>query len=147
MTSEVWTSLRPWRNSNPGDLRTLGQGQKWDGQIGIDNGPGGPFCKFALREKGWRALSLLLRNYQNLHGLTTMREICARFAPSVENNTSAYETTVCAHMGVGPTEVVDMNSVTTNGSACVGIAIAEGGSRIPWPQDEIDQGVKEANLA
>lgn len=39
---------------------------------------------------GLRALAIELRNYNKLHGLTTINGVIGRWAPEVENDTSSY---------------------------------------------------------
>ena len=142
-SNPAWVQLRPWRNRNPGDLRTLAHGEMWDGQTGIDAGAGGPFCIFADRVHGWRALAKLLLAYQRLDGCKTLQELCTRFAPQTENNTPAYIRTVSMHAGVTPTNALDLRTAPSDvlEDICLGIAIAEGGSRIDWPSDELCAGV------
>jgi hypothetical protein len=84
------------RNNNPGNIRHAGIA--WQG---LANPPSdGAFCIFTEPKWGIRALAVLLRNYKRKHGLDTIVGIINRFAPSVENNTTAYIAHVCKTLGV-----------------------------------------------
>lgn len=89
------------RNNNPGNLRYAGQA----GTTGSD--PAG-FAVFATLQDGWNALvrqwSLYAeRGYSLAHGI-------AIYAPSNENNTSAYLNFLTSELGVGSsTPLSDIN--------------------------------------
>lgn len=94
------------RNNNPGNI-DYSKNNNWRGQIGIETSAINPrFAKFDTPENGIRALAKLLLNYQRLHGLKTVREIINRWAPPVENITSAYVKAVAAACEVNADEVV-----------------------------------------
>lgn len=136
---------RPWRNNNPGDLRCLSGSQKWDGQVGVDNGPGGPFAIFTNRTMGWRALAVCLLTYFEQHCLDTVDAICDRWAPPSDgNDTSAYTALVAAKVGVTRFEMVDLRDEATLTGLCAAIALAEGGARLPWIEDERTAGIRLA---
>lgn len=137
---------RPWRNRNPGDLRTLVLPEHWYGQSGIDNGPGGPFAVFATRTDGWRALAACLLTYQDVHRLHTVRGIIGRFAPALENDVGGYVSLVCRQIGRGPDQPISMHDLPTALALVHAIALAEGGARLAWPQDEILAGVQLAGV-
>lgn len=143
-TSPTWMLERPWRNNNPGDLRSLGGKTVWDGQIATDLGPGGPFARFVTRTMGWRALAVCLLTYSDVHGLKTINQIIDRYAPPIENNTVAYKSLVSKHLGIGLDESTDLHKPEVMTAFVAAIAIAEGGARIVWPLDEQAVGV---NLA
>lgn len=84
-------TARGIRNNNPGNLR---HGSKWDGLAATQTDP--DFCQFVTMAKGCRALIKTLRTYVERHGLRTVRGIVNRWAPPVENNTSAYVRSVAA---------------------------------------------------
>lgn len=137
----AWTDLRPWRNNNPGDLRVLSGDQMWDGQTDIDWGVGGPFAIFSTRQMGWRALAVCLLTYYTVHGICTIQDIVERYAPGLENNVEDYVDIVCGKTGWGPNIILSLESGTTMGTLCYGIALAEGGARILWPAAEHDAGI------
>jgi RHS repeat-associated protein len=86
---------RSWRNNNPGNMRnsTFSQGQ---GSIGTAGG----FAIFRTSDAGHNALSNLLETdtYQSL----TVGGAIARFAPSSENDTPAYQRAVTRATGTSP---------------------------------------------
>lgn len=88
------------RNNNPGNIRK--SGDAWQGLADIQ--PDTEFFSFADPVYGIRALAKILRNYRDRYGLTTVQGIINRWAPPVENNTSAYVRAVAAKVGVAPTE-------------------------------------------
>lgn len=97
-------TVRGIRNHNPGNIR---KGQDWLGSVGDD----GAFIVFSSAEYGIRALGKLLLNYERLYGLNTVEGIISRYAPSVENDTGSYVSSVASKLGVHPSESVDVKSV------------------------------------
>ena len=87
------------RNNNPGNIEWSAS-QTWQGQVGSD----GRFIIFSDAHWGLRALARLLSNYRRLHGLTTVQGLIGRWAPSGENNTSAYVSAVASAVGVRPNQ-------------------------------------------
>ncbi len=137
---------RPWRNRNPGDLRTLPAGERWPGQSGVDASHGGPFAIFDTRTDGWRALATNLLAYQDVHHLHTVRGIVGRFAPALENDTNGYVGLVCAQIGHGPDQVISVHDEATMVVLVKAIALAEGGARLAWPSAEVVAGVRLAGV-
>lgn len=71
-------------NNNPGNLRALPNGQKWQGQTGIDvNG----FAKFSSMSLGVRALALNIKNTVNA-GFNTFKSFFAHYAPKGDGTNS-----------------------------------------------------------
>lgn len=73
------------KNNNPLNIRYTAL-NKWKGLVGSEKG----FCVFDTMEYGLRAGIITLRTYIKKHHLTSVEAIIKRFAPSSENNTSAY---------------------------------------------------------
>lgn len=96
---------RGLRNNNPGNIR-LGR-TAWNGEIRPSQDK--EFCQFQDMVYGYRALIRLLQNYRRRHGCQTIAEMIQRWAPSSENNTSAYIVDVCRQMQVPSSFVVDIN--------------------------------------
>ena len=96
------------RNNNPGNIRL--STTRWQGQV---DGTDPAFVTFDSPASGFRALAKLLRNYQSLYGLRTVRGIIARYAPPSENNTAAYVAAVSAALGVSPDQQIDLNNDAT----------------------------------
>lgn len=82
---KVYTLPRGLRNNNPTNLRPL-EGDTWDGQVGIDNGPRGPYCIFPTVLKGMRAGSVNLLTYIFKRGAKTPNLIAQRWSPAKDNN-------------------------------------------------------------
>ena len=94
---------RAWRNNNPGNIE-YGDYAKTMGAIGSD----GRFAIFPNYETGRRAKERLLfetSSYRNL----TLDQAINRYAPSFENNTSAYIQNVSQSAGIDPnTRMIDI---------------------------------------
>lgn len=86
------TTARGIRNNNPGNIRH--SADRWQG-ANPHNQPDSEFVTFDTMAWGIRALLVLLKNYRVKHGLTTVRGIINRWAPSSENDTAAYVAAVC----------------------------------------------------
>lgn len=95
------------RNHNPGNIRH--SNDKWQGLAPADEQTDKDFCKFIDPTWGIRALAVLLITYQDKHKLRTVRGIINRWAPPVENNTSAYVDAVAEAANVLPTDKLDMH--------------------------------------
>lgn len=92
---------RGYRNKNPGNIRS-NPANKWQGQIGKDDKG---FCQFESDFYGLRALARLLLNYEKA-GARTVSDIIAKYAPSNENNTTAYINSVASALNVEPNGLV-----------------------------------------
>lgn len=102
------------RNNNPGNLERTAE--RWIG-MSPDQSSDPRFMVFDTPEHGIRALMRLLINYQERHGLKTVREIINRWAPPVgrdqdgksyTQNTSGYVHHVARQTGFDPDEPLDM---------------------------------------
>lgn len=87
---------RAWRNNNPGNIE-YGNFAKSQGAIGTD----GRFAIFPDYETGRAAKEKLLFGTNSYKDLTLSSAI-NRYAPSFENNTSAYISNVAVAAGVSP---------------------------------------------
>jgi hypothetical protein len=100
------TLTRGIRNNNPGNLRRSNdpwQGlakEQTDKEFFVFNGP----------IYGIRALARTLINYQDKHGLRTIRQIIERWAPPNENDTAAYVRAVSADTGIPADQSLDMHT-------------------------------------
>ena len=89
-------TTRGIRNNNPGNIR---KGRtKWQGLA--KEQPDSAFCTFTSMPYGIRALIKTLMTYHNKHKLNTVKKIINRWAPPVENNTTAYIQSVCKQMPI-----------------------------------------------
>lgn len=105
------------RNRNPLNLRPLPNGEKWQGQVGVDRNPvTGAFCIFESNVKGVRASIVNMRSYVKFAGVKTLADVIYRWAPPPkggitgtsgsavdgvdQNHTEAYIASVCAETGL-----------------------------------------------
>lgn len=76
------------RNNNPGNI-DYNSANQWQGQLPHDPNIEKRFCRFESEIYGIRALMKLLSNYHK-NGYQSVYRTIDRWAPNVENNTSAY---------------------------------------------------------
>lgn len=94
-TSRKSIPPRGIRNNNPLNIRI---GNVWLGEVQENTDL--EFEQFVSMEYGLRAAFVLLRRYINHYKLNTINMIIRRWAPSNENNTSKYSSTVCKRTGI-----------------------------------------------
>lgn len=94
------SGVRGLRNNNPGNIERTGD--QWRG-MSADQSADPRFVVFDAPVWGLRALARILRKY-NASGLTTVQAMISKWAPSTENNTSAYAAAVARELGVSPTQ-------------------------------------------
>lgn len=126
------------RNNNPGNIRRTPV--DWKGEI---SGTDKAFETFATPAEGIRALAKLLKNYQRVYGLNTVREIITRYAPASENNTAAYIRAVAARIGVGPDDRIDTTNPDQLAALVAAIVTHENGRNI-YSAADIYEGVHAA---
>jgi len=122
-------TLRPVRDSNPGDLEA---GDHWQGllpknQMTPEQVAEDRFAVFASPKWGFRAMAIILLNYARVHHLSTIREIVSRWAPPEENKTEAYIKDVADRVGVSPDISLDFTKPDLLASLARAIAIHECG--------------------
>lgn len=118
------------RNNNPGNLTG---DHSWQGRSGADDKG---FVKFATPEAGLRAMAVNLKNQQDMHGLSTVQAIVAKYAPPTENNTPAYVATVANALGVKPDEKIDLSKPGTLATMMHAMIQHENGVQ-PYSKDSI----------
>ena len=106
---------RGLRNNNPGNIRKsnvtyLGERPSSDPA----------FKQFKTMALGYRAMFVLLHTYRLKHGLRTLRAMIGRYAPPVENDTTAYVDAIARWSTVSP----DSSITTTNRDVMVPIVAA-----------------------
>lgn len=106
---KVISAVRGIRNNNPGNIRK--SAEKWQGLAAEQNDSS--FFQFASMPYGIRAIVKILRNYSTKYGLNTVRDIINRWAPPVENNTSAYVRYVAGMVGVSATDDINLDDAET----------------------------------
>ena len=122
------------RNNNPGNIRK--SDSAWVGKMrGLDQ----DFETFDSPENGIRALVVLLKNYMKT-GNDTVRKIINKYAPSNENDTSAYVAKVSEMVGVSPDFPLDERHLR---SLVIAIIKHENG-RNPYTVAQIDAGISRA---
>lgn len=94
------------RNNNPGNIR---KGAKWQGLVMSHEEMDTAFAEFRDPTWGVRALATTLITYQDRYNLDTVKDIIARWAPPVENNTDRYVSEVCRMTGFIEDEPLDMH--------------------------------------
>lgn len=92
------------RNRNPGNIER--NKDRWLG-MSADQSSDSRFLVFDTPEAGIRALMRVLINYQERHKINTLREAINRWAPPVENNSTAYVQHVSRLTGFDPDEPLD----------------------------------------
>ncbi len=132
------TTPRGIRNNNPGNI--VKSGIAWQGKI---VGPDERFETFATPFYGIRALASLLITYDEKHGLNTVRGIINRWAPPIENNTSAYVSVVAAALGVHPDTIIYVRNLDTMRRLVVAIIQHENGQQ-PYPSGLIGAAIGDA---
>ncbi len=143
------TLPRGIRNNNPGNI-DYSNLYKWQG---LDTPPSdGRFCRFKSAADGIRALARTLITYQKKHGIRTIRGIINRWAPPVENNTSAYVNQVAMACGLGADQELDVEHYEHLVGIVKAIINHENGKpstakRSEWyAQDVIDEGLRRAGV-
>lgn len=127
------------RNNNPGNIRR--SSDAWQGLAPVQDDPA--FFKFESPEYGIRAMVRVLKNYQARHGLNTIRQIIARWAPSSENDTAAYIRNMEQWTGLGADLPLDLNQPFVLGALVPAIIRMENGIQ-PYPDALIAKGISLA---
>jgi hypothetical protein len=119
------------RNNNPGNVE---RGRdKWKGMADEQTDP--RFIEFDFMEYGVRAIVRILRSY-NRRGVSTIEEIVETWAPSVENDTKAYISTMEKVSGLAKTDKINFQDGDELMGVVKGIIIQENGQR--WlPKDAV----------
>lgn len=92
------TSTLAQQNRNAGNVKSLVDGQLWEGQIGTDRFGHAIFKDVAYSV---RATALIIKAYERKHGIKTVRALVTRFA---EGNREQYIGHLCRVLGVQPDE-------------------------------------------
>lgn len=124
------------RNNNPGNIRK--SADKWQGLSPEQTDAA--FFQFVAPQWGVRALGKVLLNYRRKYGLATVRDIINRWAPPVENDTSAYVNFVARRLGVAPDAIIDVDARLPELAAA--IIRHENSGTIPYTQAQIETWVR-----
>lgn len=136
-------ATRGVRNNNPGNV--VRDGTKWQG-MADDQSSDPRFIVFKTAQYGIRAMARDLLNYQARDNCRTIRQIINRWAPPVENNTSAYIAAVAADCNVDPDAEIDVDSCDVMLPLVKAIITHENGSN-PYPDSLILEGLRMAGVA
>ncbi len=131
------------RNNNPANIRW---GDNWQGLDKDGKKKDPSFCVFVHSKWGIRALCKVLMTYYNRHGLETVRGIINRFAPPVENNTSAYVNHVAELLGVGVDDKINVLDTNVMFLLIIAIIRHENG-QCPYTDAEIRGGMLLAGMS
>ena len=112
-------------NRNPGNIRR--SRVRYRGEVRPSRDP--DFKQFESMEWGYRAMFVLLDGYARRHGRNTIRTMIERYAPSCENNTRAYISTVAALSGIGCDDVLDTRSMEMMTAVVAAMSRVENGMR------------------
>lgn len=125
------------RNNNPGNIEYTGVAWK-----GLANPPSdGRFMRFVDPAWGLRALARVLVNYQRLHGIDTVRGIINRWAPSFENNTTAYMSHVADYLEVGVDEKINIEERLFD---LIVVIVQHENGKQPYSAKQINSGIELA---
>lgn len=115
---------RGYRNNNPCNIRC--SREKWDGEIQPSKDK--EFKQFTTMAYGFRAVFKLLHNYNTKYGCRTMKQMIDRFAPPVENDTSAYVTHVAQKSLIDPNSPINTKNMDIMVSMVTTMALHENGT-------------------
>lgn len=133
------SSTRGERNNNPMNIRV--SAIPWTGKTHPN--ADGAFEQFDCVENGIRAGAKILHSYFEMDGLSTIDEIIARWAPSIENNSAAYADDVSKRTGYDQAESLNMLDPAVMGSLVTAIIFHENG-RVMCSTAQIQDGVSRA---
>jgi len=126
------------RNNNPGNIRFF-SAIKWVGQLGEDKDG---FIIFNNPANGIRAISKNLNSYFFKRRLTTIRSIINRWAPSNENDTSAYVESVSVQTGIDPDKLMSAEFFDTSKPVIIAAIIRHENGTQPFKIDSIAEWAK-----
>lgn len=128
------------RNKNPGNIR-VSPHFDWQGEVKFkEKHPryDADFCTFSEVQMGLRAMMKLLINYQQKHGLDTIKKAIGRYAPNNENDTKAYVRDVADWADLDPNKSYDFTDIMLLVPLCKAMVRKENGTP---STTEIEQGV------
>lgn len=114
------------RNNNPLNIRI---GNTWLGEV--SNPTDSEFEQFVSPKYGIRAAFCILRRYIRRYGRNTVEKICSAWAPSSENNTSAYISFVASRANLLPDAPLLYEDRVTMCKLVQAMAFQECGREIP----------------
>lgn len=130
------------RNNNPGNI-DWHKGVDWEGLATPPSD--GRFCRFVDPVYGLRAIAKIILNYRRKHKINTVRGIVGRWAPAVENDTTAYVRSVSAALGVTPDAPIDATKPAVMRELVRAIVYHENG-QMPYDTATIDDALRRAGI-
>lgn len=140
---------RGLRNNNPGNIDRQ-PGVRWQG-MAANQSRDSRFVVFRSPDWGIRAIARVLITYQDKRQardgsrIDTIQEIIDRWAPSVENDTSAYARHVARLTGIGVDETLDVYDYATMYALVQAIIVHENGMQ-PYSPEMITRGLELAGI-
>ena len=132
------------RNNNPGNIDRH-PGTNWQG-MAADQSSDPRFVVFKSPQFGIRAIARLMMTYQGQYQLKTVRQLINRWAPPIENNTSAYVADVAARMNIDPDAEIDVDTMAVM-KPLVKAIIAHECSGYVYPASVVSEGLHMAGVA
>ena len=129
------------RNNNPGNLRRTTD--PWQGLAVPQTDRA--FFVFKDATYGIRALARTLINYQDQHGLRTIRQIISRWAPANENDTASYINAVAKQAGFDADQPLNMHKFDHLKAVTVNIIRHENGQQ-PYSDAQITKALVLAGV-
>lgn len=122
---------RGMRNNNPGNIRV--SATNWQGKIPLPQNTDRSFEQFQTYAYGIRAMIKNLLSYHNRDGLKTLSQIISKWAPSTENDTTAYVSNVSKATGFGPDQSLNLENISTMRSLVIAMTGVENGRTAVTP--------------
>lgn len=92
------------RYCNPGNVKVLGNGKKYVGQVAVGKSD---FVIFSDKVFGIRAIGLVLLSYQYKHKIDTVEKIIYRYS---KTDREKYISFICKKLGVKPNEKISIKN-------------------------------------
>lgn len=121
-------------NCNPGNIRCSKVRYKGEVRPSRDQA----FKQFESPAWGYRAIFVLLDTYRIRHGLDTVRDMVARWAPPSENHTDVYIRAVAEAVGIPADRPLDTRDRMTMLRMTAAISYIENG--VAADMDEVERG-------
>lgn len=128
-------------NNNPGNIRK--SDSKWQGLADEQNDP--DFCIFKSADWGIRALAILLIKYYDIDNIDTITGIINKWAPSSENDVTAYISDVCKKAIFTADKKLNLHEYSDICPLVKAIIWHENGSQ-PYADDIINMGLARAGI-
>lgn len=129
------------RNNNPGNIRR--SKAPWQGLAAKQTDT--QFFQFSAPVWGIRAIVRVLMTYRDKHDCMTIADIISRWAPRVENNTTAYINHVCKRCNAAALDMFDVKEHKNMRAIVVAIIAVECG-RVPYDAVTIDKALELAGI-